>query len=86
MSMGQTGMGDMAEMSMPVPKNSIPMRGVDGPFDVVTMGGMVTTLKVREGLTSYADPGWYQAPAGTRAAVASDTDLKRDGIALGGKP
>jgi manganese oxidase len=86
MSMGQTGMGDMAEMSMPVPKNTIPMRGVEGPFDVITMGGMVTTLKVREGLTSYTDPGWYQAPAGTRAALASDTDLKRDGVALGGKP
>jgi hypothetical protein len=31
------------------------------------MGGMFTIVKVRAGITSYADPGWYQAPAGTRA-------------------
>ena len=31
------------------------------------MGGMFTVLKVRDGLTGYADPGWYRHPAGTVA-------------------
>jgi hypothetical protein len=38
---------------------------------------------VRENLTSYADPGWYQAPVGTVVQVASKQDLERDGIAMG---
>jgi hypothetical protein len=80
MTMGRTGMGEMAEMSMPVPKNSIPMMGSKGPHDVITMGGMFTILKVREGLTSYADPGWYEAPEGTRARAATAEELARDGI------
>jgi hypothetical protein len=67
-------------MSMPVPKNSIPMMGSKGPHDVITMGGMFTILKVREGLTSYADPGWYEAPEGTRARAATAEELARDGI------
>jgi hypothetical protein len=33
MTMGQDGMGDMAEMGMAVPENSIPMVGGPGPFD-----------------------------------------------------
>jgi manganese oxidase len=80
MSMGQTGMGDTAGMSMPVPKNSIPMVGGDGPFDVITMGGMFTILKVREKLESYEDPGWYQYPPGSVADVAKASDLARDGV------
>jgi hypothetical protein len=31
------------------------------------MGGMFTILKVRDGLASYDDPGFYDAPAATRA-------------------
>jgi hypothetical protein len=31
------------------------------------MGGMFTLLKVREGITSYDDPGWYPHPPGTLA-------------------
>jgi len=80
MSMGETGMGDMAGMGMPVPKNSIPMVGGNGPFDVITMGGMFTILKVREKLESYEDPGWYQYPPGSVADVAQATDLARDGV------
>jgi FtsP/CotA-like multicopper oxidase with cupredoxin domain len=80
MTMGQDGMGDMADMGMPVPKNSIPMVGAKGPFDYITMGGMFTILKVRDELTSYADPGWYKHPAGEVAAQATPADLKRDGI------
>jgi FtsP/CotA-like multicopper oxidase with cupredoxin domain len=81
MNMGQDGMGDMGDMGMEMPKNSIPMLGGQGQYDPITMGGMFTILKVRPDITSYDDPGWYQHPAGTLASVASADDLKRDGIA-----
>ncbi len=81
MTMGQDGMGDMAEMGMAIPENSIPMVGGAGPFDYITMGGMFTILKVRDHLASYdADPGWYDNPPGTVAASASQADLRADGI------
>jgi FtsP/CotA-like multicopper oxidase with cupredoxin domain len=81
MTMGQTGMAGMADMQMPVPKNSIPMVGGRGPFGEITMGGMFTLVKVREKLDSYdKDPGWYEHPAGSVAALASEADLRRDGI------
>ena len=38
-----------------------------GPYGNIEMGGMFTVFKVRDGLTTYADPGWYRAPAGTVA-------------------
>jgi hypothetical protein len=41
---------------------------------------MFTILKVREGLTSYDDPGWYQHPPGTVARVATADELRRDGV------
>lgn len=41
---------------------------------------MFTVLKVREGLTSYDDPGWYEHPDGTVASPASPAELDRDGI------
>ena len=80
MTMGQTGMGEMGEMGMPVPENSIPMVGARGPFDYITMGGMFTILKVRENLKNYEDPGWYDNPPGTVADLAQPADLARDGI------
>ncbi|HSA65156.1 MAG TPA: copper oxidase [Nitrospira sp.] len=82
MTMGEAGMGDHAEhaMHMAIPANSIPMVGANGPYDYITMGGMFTILKVRENLTSYADPGWYRPPPGTLAQLAGKQDLKRDGI------
>jgi hypothetical protein len=80
MTMGQNGMAEMGEMAMPVPQNSIPMVGGRGPHDYITMGGMFTILKVRAEITSYEDPGWYAAPPGSQADVASDSDLRRDGI------
>jgi manganese oxidase len=80
MTMGQAGMADMGEMQMGVPKNSIPMVGGHGKYDIITMGGMFTILKVRDTLTSYADPGWYEAPPGTLAQAARTADLARDGI------
>jgi manganese oxidase len=65
MAMGQTGMGNM--MDMGTPKNTLPMMAGKGPFGPIEMGGMFTILKVRENLTSYSDPGWYQHPPGTMA-------------------
>jgi manganese oxidase len=82
MTMGNTGMGDMMGMEMPVPRNSIPMLGGKGPFGAIDMGGMFTLLKVREGLTSYEDPGWYQHPTGTVAVDATAEDLRADGITV----
>ncbi len=81
MTMGQEGMGDMGEMGMPVPKNSIPMVGGAGPFGYITMGGMFTILKVREGLADRDDePGVFANPPGTVADLAVAAELERDGI------
>ena len=86
MTMGQHGMGDMAEMQMRVPKNSIPMLGGPGPFGSITMGGMFTVFKVREKLEGDGDPGWYDNPPGTVAGVADPEALARDGIEVGKGP
>lgn len=69
MSMGDRGMADMGEMQMPVPDNTLPMMTGQGPFGAIEMGGMFTTVKVREGLArdDYRDPGWYDHPKGTVA-------------------
>ena len=78
MAMGESGMADMGEMGMPVPRNSIPMLGAPGKHDYIDMGGMFTIVKVRENLTSYDDPGWYENPPGTLASLASNDELQRD--------
>ena len=67
MSMGDKGMADMGEMQMPIPDNTLPMMTGQGPFGAIEMGGMFTTVKVREGLArdDYRDPGWYDHPKGT---------------------
>jgi manganese oxidase len=78
MTMGQTGMGDMHEMTLP--DNSISMRGGKGPFGTIDMGGMFTILKVRDKLSGDRDPGWYEHPPGTVASLASADELARDGI------
>lgn len=69
MVMGERGMHDMTEMSMPLPDNTAPMMAGEGPFGPVAMGGMFSMLKVRRGLKrgDYADPGWFQHPPGTLA-------------------
>ncbi|MEZ0233132.1 MAG: multicopper oxidase family protein [Methylophilaceae bacterium] len=68
MAMGKSGSGDMAEMAgmMPLPENTLPMMGGRGQFGPIDMGGMFTTVKVRESLAKddYKDPGDYQHPAG----------------------
>ena len=85
MAMGRDGMADHGEHiaagHVKVPGNSIPMRGMEGPFGYIGMGGLLTVLKVREDLESYdRDPGWYRHPAGTVASVATREELRRDGI------
>jgi hypothetical protein len=65
MAMGENGMGGMMDMGRP--PNTLPMMAGEGPFGPVEMGGMFTILKVRDGITSYEDPGWYKHPAGTLA-------------------
>jgi manganese oxidase len=77
MTMGQSGMAGMGEMGMPVPPNSIPMLGTAGKHGYIDMGGMFTILKVRENLTNYDDPGWYENPPGTLANLASPEELQR---------
>jgi len=81
MTMGDRGMGEMAEMQMEQPRNSISMVGGVGPHGIIDMGGMFTILKVRDKLPAGGgDPGWYQAPAGTIATEATPAELVRDGI------
>jgi manganese oxidase len=65
MAMGNTGMGAMMDMGRP--RNTLPMMAGTGPFGAIQMGGMFTILKVREGITTYDDPGWYKQPPGTVA-------------------
>jgi FtsP/CotA-like multicopper oxidase with cupredoxin domain len=82
MSMGASGMSGMGEMDMPVPNNSIPMKGGRGPFDYIDMGGMFTIVKVRDRLPAGGDPGWYRHPGGTVASRATEAQLRADGIAV----
>ena len=44
---------------------------LEGLFGPISMGGMFTVLKVRDGITSFEDPGWYQHPEGTVAGPAT---------------
>jgi manganese oxidase len=69
MVMGERGMADMGDMEMPLPDNTLPMMTGHGQFGPIEMGGMFTTLKVREGLKrdDYKDPGPYKFPKGTVA-------------------
>lgn len=67
MAMGESGMSEMATMNMSLPRNTLPMMTGKGPFGPLEMGGMFTVLKVREGITCYDDPSWYQHPEGTVA-------------------
>ena len=65
MAMGEDGMSDMQDMAenMPGPRNTLPMMMGKGQFGNIEMGGMFTVLKVRPGLKSYDDPGWYDFPS-----------------------
>jgi FtsP/CotA-like multicopper oxidase with cupredoxin domain len=80
MAMGESGMGDMVEMAgmMPGPKNTLPMMIGTGQFGPIDMGGMFTILKVRDGITNYDDPGWYQNPPGTVASPLPGSDSPKE--------
>ena len=69
MVMAERGMADMGEMEMPLPDNTLPMMTGTGPFGAIEMGGMFTTVKIRQGLArnDYKDPGWYKHAAGAVA-------------------
>ena len=73
MVMGDTG-GSMGGMQMPIPDNTLPMMGGQGPYGDMEMGGMFTVVKIREGLAQndYRDPGWFSQPAGTQAREWTD--------------
>lgn len=76
MAMGEKGMADMGEMEMPLPDNTLPMMSGYGQFGAVEMGGMFTTVKVRNDIAKhdYRDPGHYPNPSGTVAREV-ETDL-----------
>ncbi|MBL9076722.1 MAG: copper oxidase [Planctomycetes bacterium] len=80
LAMGRDPAAMAAETDVTMPKNSQPMVGGEGPFGYVTMGGMVTVLKVRDGIADYGDPGDYVHPEGTVARPATAAELQRDGI------
>jgi hypothetical protein len=80
MSMGTRGMGGMGEMRMPIPENSLPMRGAPGPFGYIDMGGMFTVLKVRDKPSPADITGWYEHPEGSVAGPADAGRLAADGI------
>jgi FtsP/CotA-like multicopper oxidase with cupredoxin domain len=73
MAMGETGMSEMSDMAammdMPLPENTLPMMTGTGQYGPIEMGGMFSTLKVREGLArnDYKDPGPYRHPKGSVA-------------------
>ena len=77
MPMGRYGMAehqthvDMGHHSGP--DNTLPMMTGHGPYGNIEMGGMFTTVKVRDNIKKgdFNDPGWYQAPAGTVAKRVS---------------
>jgi FtsP/CotA-like multicopper oxidase with cupredoxin domain len=85
MVMGERGMADMGEMEMALPDNTLPMMTGTGPFGAIEMGGMFTTVKIRQGLSrnDYKDPGWYKHPAGTVAHEWNGTALLAERAAPG---
>ena len=86
MTMGTRGMGNMGEMEMPIPGNSLPMRGAPGPFGYIDMGGMFTVLKVREDPDAADPAAWYSHPKGSVAGPADPERMRADGIALAPTP
>ena len=82
MPMGEHGMAehqDHVDMGHHQgPENTLAMMTGKGPYGNIEMGGMFTTVKVRDNLKpgNYKDPGWYKAPAGTVASrISSDPNF-----------
>ena len=80
MAMGTDGMGDMGKhvKHMATPQNAIPMVGIDGPYDYISMGGMFTLLKVRD--KEKKKTKWYSPPKSTSVQPANPTEMAKDGI------
>lgn len=81
MAMGRNGMGEHqnhTDGGMAGPPNTMAMMVGNGQFGNIEMGGMFTTVKVRDDLVrgDYRDPGFYQFPKGTVARrVSTDPDF-----------
>ncbi len=81
MKMGRNGMAEHQEHTdggHPGPPNTMAMMVGNGQFGNIEMGGMFTTVKVRDDLAhgDYRDPGFYQFPKGTVARrVSTDPDF-----------
>ncbi len=80
MTMGTKGMGNMGDMDMPIPENSLPMRSTKGPFGSIDMGGMFTLLKVRDDPDTADPKGFYTHPPGTVAGRADPAKMAADGV------
>ena len=70
---------DVSAIIIPDGTESVIKQG-EQVFIQQVLGGMFTVLKVRDTLTSYKDPGWYDNPAGTLSISATGDELRRDGI------
>ena len=84
MAMGSSGMAEHAAHSehMPGLPNTLPMMTGTGPFGPIEMGGMFTVLKIRDGITGYEDPGWYDYPPGTvsrKVGLAPGSEPEKEG-------
>jgi hypothetical protein len=89
MVMGERGMADMGEMTMPLPDNTLPMMTGTGPYGPIEMGGMFSTLKVRKDQQpgDYSDPGWFKQPPGTQAFEwTGSLPVSQTSPAVQGKP
>jgi FtsP/CotA-like multicopper oxidase with cupredoxin domain len=82
MTMGTSGMTDMTRTPMPIPHNSVPMRGYKGQFGQTVLGGMANILMVRENIDTYEYPGTYEFPEDTVAQRATQEQMKADGISI----
>ncbi|MEH3086425.1 MAG: copper oxidase [Xylophilus ampelinus] len=85
MAMGSTGMAEMASMPMPLPDNTLPMMGGQGPFGPLEMGGMFSVVRVRRDQPpgDHRDPGPFAHPPGT-VARRFDGDMPEPPRAPGG--
>ena len=91
MAMGEHGMSEHQEHvqmgHMPGPDNTLAMMAGTGPFGNVEMGGMFTTIKVRDDVAAsdFRDPGWIRLPEREIASrVSSDPNfgspIRRSGV------
>jgi hypothetical protein len=81
MTMGQHGMGDMADMGWRCRRTASRWPVGQGPSTHHDGRHVHRSIKVREDLKTYdKDPGWYKHPPGTLARLATADELTKDGI------